>query len=172
LGSTKILYIRTCLWSYEQSMDKSKIVMIAPVTVAAILMLAVLAAISSTNQVFAAEKKTEVTISATQNGPAKTEENNETWVPVTLSGRLTSEGSGVAGATVALYCDDSPCDREPPSGGGRTLAYADTDSGGHYSVGVVLEDHNHKTHKIQAFTQHIPSEGYEYSNETTTIQLR
>jgi hypothetical protein len=152
-------------------MDKNKIVMIAPVAVAGILMLAVLAAMSSTNQAFAAEKKTEVTISATQNGPAKTEESG-TWVPVTLSGRLTSEGSGVAGATVALYCDDSPCDREPPSGGGRTLAYADTDSGGHYSVGVVLEDHNHKTYKIQAFTQHIPSEGYEYSNETTTIQLR
>jgi len=152
-------------------MDKNKIVIIAPVAVTGILMLAVLAAMSSTNQAFAAEKKTEVTISATQNGPTKTEESG-TWVPVTLSGRLTSEDSGVAGATVALYCDDSPCDREPPSGGGRTLAYADTDSGGHYSVGVVLEDHNHKTHKIQAFTQHIPSEGYEYSNETTTIQLR
>ncbi len=132
---------------------------------------------SNTGQGSPAKKPTEITISATPSGPAKTEENNKTketltWVPVTLSGRLTSEGSGVAGATVALYCNDSPCDREPPSGGGSTLAYADTDSGGHYSIGVVLEDHNHKTYKIQAFTQHIPSEGYEYSNETTTIQLR
>ena len=60
-------------------MDKNKIVIIAPVAVTGILMLAVLAAMSSTNQAFAAEKKTEVTISATQNGPTKTEESG-TWV--------------------------------------------------------------------------------------------
>jgi len=50
-------------------MDKNKIVMIAPVAVAGILMLAILAAVSSNNQAFAAEKKrTELTISVSKKG--------------------------------------------------------------------------------------------------------
>jgi len=140
-------------------MDKNKIVMIVH-AVAGILMLAILAMISSTNQAFAAEKKrTELTISATQKGPAKTEEINgfsQKWVPVTISGRLTSDGSGVAGAHVVVNCDEEECDS------------ADTDSGGHYSVTASLNATEPKsTHTIQANTHH--------ENETpeasTTIQL-
>jgi len=139
-------------------MDTNKIVMIAPVAVAGILMLAVLAAMSSTNQALAAEKKrTELTISATQTGPAKNEAN-ETKENVKFSGRLTSEGSGVAGATIAIECD------------GRECRSADTDNGGHYSVGAELPDHGTK-YEIEALTEHIPSD-YENSNATTTIQLR
>jgi len=146
-----------------KSMDKNKIVMIAPVAVAGILMLAVLAAISSTNQVFAAEKKrTELTISATPSGPAKTEEINgfsQKWVPVTISGRLTSEGSGVAGAYVVVNC--------LPSEEGE-CGSANTDSGGHYSVTASLNATEPKsTHTIQAETHHEN----ETSEASTTIQL-
>jgi hypothetical protein len=144
-------------------MDKNKIVMIAPVAVAGILMFAVLAAISSTNQIFAAEKKrTELTLSVSPSGPAKTEENNETKethteVPVTISGRLTSEGSGVAGATIFI------------GSGEEEINTTDTDSGGHYSIATEFPDHNSE-HTIHAHTYHIPSD-YEESNATTTIKL-
>ncbi len=45
------------------------------------------------------KKRTELTISVSQNGPAKSAGPGysfSSWVPVILSGRLTSEGSGVA----------------------------------------------------------------------------
>jgi cytoskeletal protein RodZ len=134
------------------------------------------------------KKLTELTISATQTGPAKTEENNATGeiftlVPVTLSGRLTSEGSGVAGASleaanaeVRFHCDDSTCNGEERTNTGAhvTRASVTPDSGGHYSVVVLLGDHNHKTHKIDVTLEpsnpHEPS-GYEKSHATTTIQL-
>jgi hypothetical protein len=137
-------------------MDKNKIGMIAPVAVASILMLAVLAAISSTNQAFAAEnKRTELTISATPNGPAKTVEN-EIHVPVKFSGRLTSEGSGVAGVNIVI------------TEGNETQQYhltnAETDSSGHYGVVHDLPDHK-KTYTIQAWAYPIwLPKGYEQSS--------
>src|SRR5215469_11825665 len=148
-------------------MDKNKIVMIAPVAVAGILMLAVLAAMSSTNQVFAAEKKpTELTLSAAASGPVKTTENNETKethteVPVTISGRLTSEGSGVAGATIFIGGGKG--------GEGEEINSTDTDSGGHYSIATEFSDHNSE-HTINAHTYKIPSD-YKESNATTTFKV-
>jgi len=190
-------------------MDKNKIVMIAPVAVAAILMLGILAAAgnaqessntsssqetsktgngatsptssqetnktgngatspTSSQESSNGKKPTELTLSATQTGPAKNEAN-ETKDNVKFSGRLTSEGSGVAGATIAIDCDGNEC------------VSADTDSGGHYSVGTELSESqtyvagelvaSNNTHEIFALTEHIPS-GYEKSNATTTIQLR
>jgi hypothetical protein len=137
-------------------------IMIAPVAVAGILMFAVLAAISSTNQAFAAEKKTELTITVYKKGPAKTEEINgfsQKWVPVTISGRLTSDGSGVAGAYVVVNC--------LPSEEGE-CGSANTDSGGHYSATVSLNATDPKsTHTIQANTHHEN----ETSEASTTIQL-
>ncbi len=138
--------------------------MIAPVAIAGILIMAILAAISSTNQAFAADKKrTELTISASSTGgPAKTQEGNETHeaytdIPVKFSGRLTSEGSGVAGATIIINCD------------GEEFNTVDTDSGGHYSVGGELRDHG-RTYEIDAWTQHISSD-YNESSASTTIKL-
>ncbi|MGA9154730.1 MAG: hypothetical protein WBZ36_29455 [Candidatus Nitrosopolaris sp.] len=134
------------------------------------------------------KKRTELTISATQTGPAKTEENNLTGeiftlVPVTLSGRLTSEGSGVkcspfcggnssTGAEVVFHCDDSTCwgEERTNTGAHVTQSSTDTDSGGHYSVVVLLGDHNHKTHKIDVTLEGHYSD-YEKSHATTTIQL-
>src|SRR5215831_2102808 len=102
------------------------------------------------------KKRTELTISATQTGPARPQEENNatgeifTLVPVTLSGRLTSEGSGVkcspfcggnssTGAEVVFHCDDGPCNgvERTNTGAHVTQSSSDTDSGGHYSV-VVL----------------------------------
>src|SRR5215831_2258918 len=127
------------------------------------------------------KKRTELTISATQTGPAKTEENNATketftLVPVTLSGRLTSEGSEVmcspfsggsssTGAEVVLHCDDEPCAGEPLTNTGAhvTQYSAETNSRGHYSVVVLLGDHNHKTHKIDVTLEPSnPNEPQEY----------
>jgi hypothetical protein len=118
-------------------------------------MLATLATISSTNQAFAADKKrTELTISVSKNGPAKTDEGG-TWVPLTISGRLTSGGSGVAGATIILNSD------------GEEIDTANTDSGGHYTHAASLKA---EKHEIDAWTQHIPSD-YNESSASTTIQL-
>jgi len=135
------------------------------------------------------KKRTELTISATQTGPARPQEENSatgeifTLVPVTLSGRLTSEGSGVAGASlraanaeVRFHCDDSTCNGEERTNtGAHVTAYSVTpDRGGHYSVVVLLGDHNHKTHKIDVTLEpsnpNEPSD-YEKSHATTTIQL-
>src|SRR5215831_5182814 len=78
------------------------------------------------------KKRTELTISASPNGPDKIE-GTVTWVPVTLSGRLTSEGSGVAGALILFSCDGEPCEFQ----GKSAVSGTNTDSGGHYSVGVL-----------------------------------
>jgi len=76
------------------------------------------------------KKRTELTLSASPNGPAKNE-GGITWAPVTLSGRLTCEGSGVAGAMIMFSCDGEPCELQNAS------SAATTDSGGHYSIGVL-----------------------------------
>ena len=108
------------------------------------------------------KKPTELTLSVSPNGPAKTEENNETnethtEVPVTISGRLTSEGSGVAGASIMIGM------------GEEEINTTDTDIGGNYSVATELPDHNSK-HTIHAFTHTMPSD-YNESRASTTIQL-
>src|SRR5215469_1711244 len=196
-------------------MEHKPFAVIVPVAVAAILILGILAGISSTvaarvsktvkspyvsktgatKPAYRAQgasngkKRTELTISATQTGPAKTDENNATGeiftlVPVTLSGRLTSEGSGVkcspfcggdstTGAEVVFHCDDSSCwgEERTNTGAHVTVSSTDTDSGGHYSV-VVLLDYYHKTHKIDVTLQpNIQPGVYEKSHATTTIQL-
>jgi hypothetical protein len=51
----------TFAWSYEQNMN-NKIALLAPIAVAGILALAVLASISSNNQAFAEEKPTQLTL--------------------------------------------------------------------------------------------------------------
>src|SRR5215469_8397928 len=163
-------------------MDHKPFAVIAPVAIAAILILGILSGISSTaaaqlsklvkspyvsktgatKTAYRAQgasngkKRTELTISATQTGPAKTEENTPTGeiyilVPVTLSGRLTSEGSGVkcspfcggdstTGAQVVFNCDDNSCwgEERTNTGAHVTVSSTDTDSGGHYSVVVLL----------------------------------
>jgi hypothetical protein len=58
---------------------------------------------SNTGQGSSAKKRTELTLSVSRNGPDKIEAS-VTWVPVILSGRLTSEGSGeVEGYTSKWY---------------------------------------------------------------------
>jgi hypothetical protein len=70
------------------------------------------------------------------------DEVSGTGVPGSISGRLPSEGSGVAGATIIINCDEEECDT------------ADTDSGGHYSVAASLNATEPKsTHTIEA--QHL-----------------
>jgi hypothetical protein len=67
---------------------------ITPIAVAGILALAVLALISSTNQALAQEKPTELTLSVSPTTPGATSYD--------VKGRLTSEGSGVGGATITF----------------------------------------------------------------------
>jgi hypothetical protein len=75
-------------------MIKKKITMVAPIAVAGILTLSVLAVISSTNQAFAQEKPTELTLSVSPTTPGASSYD--------VKGRLTSEGSGVGGATITF----------------------------------------------------------------------
>lgn len=75
-------------------MIKKKITMVAPIAVAGILTLSVLAAISSTNQAFAQERPTELTLSLSPTTPGASSYD--------VKGRLTSEGSGVGGATITF----------------------------------------------------------------------
>ena len=81
------------------------------------------------------KKRTQLTLSASRNGPDKRVVSGGgyiTWVPVILSGRLTSEGSGVAGAHIIFSCDGEPCEFQENVGGDKT------NSTGHYSVGVLV----------------------------------
>jgi hypothetical protein len=117
-----------------------------------------------------AKKPTELTISVTPTGPAKTVENNETKetnleVPVTISGRLTSEGSGVAGVEISIR------GYQIAQGGSRQGTPV-TDGSGHYSVVHDLSyEKGQKTERIEASARSFPRPGYEGSNATTTIQL-
>ena len=94
------------------------------------------------------KKRTELTISASPNGPDKIE-GSVTWVPVILSGRLTSEGSGVAGAMILFSCGGESCYGDSavtnPTAhyDAGLIHYATTDSGGHYSIGA-LSGHKEK----------------------------
>ena len=81
-----------------------------------------------------------------------------------------------ANAGVRFHCDDITCNGEERTNTGvHVTAYSVTpDSGGHYSVVVMLGDHNHKTHKIDVSLEpsnpHEPSD-YEGSNATTTFKV-
>ena len=143
-------------------------IMILPIFVAGILMLGILAATGnaeessnnsssqessqtgngatsppSSQETSNGKKPTELTLSASRNGPDKIVRyrTNETltWVPLNLSGRLTSEGSGVANATIYFSCGGEPCEFQESA----ASSVADTDSGGHYSIGV-LTTHKEK----------------------------
>jgi len=100
---------------------------IAPVTVAG---LAILAVISSTNQAFAQAKPTTLSLGAFPN--RGTVGYNTGTLPVSLTGTLKSEGSGVPGATITFT--GVPGDTT-------------TDSGGHYGIQVRLSP---GTHTIEA----------------------
>jgi hypothetical protein len=76
-------------------MNKNKIVMIAPVVVAGILMLAILAA--TTGPAFAQEKPTELTLNV-----SPTTVLSGSTAPISVTGKLTSGGSGVGGATITF----------------------------------------------------------------------
>jgi hypothetical protein len=124
--------------------------MIAAVAVAGILTLSVLAVISSTNQAFAQAKPTSLTLGAYPN-KGKVGFNTGT-LPVSLSGQLTSEGSGVAGATITF----TGVEHDPTT----------TDSGGHYGIGVRL---NPGDHMIEA---HFAGDSeHESSSATKTIPV-
>jgi hypothetical protein len=79
-------------------MNKNKIA--GPVAVTGILMLAVLATISSTNQALAQAKPTSLSLGAFPN-KGKVGATTGT-LPVSLSGKLTSEGSGVGEASITI----------------------------------------------------------------------
>jgi hypothetical protein len=71
------------------------IAMIAPVAVAGILMLAILAA--TTGLAFAQEKPTELTLNV-----SPTTVLSGSTAPISVTGKLTSGGSGVGGATITF----------------------------------------------------------------------
>jgi hypothetical protein len=122
---------------------------IAPVAVAGILTLSVLTAISSTNQAFGL-KPTSLSLGAYPN-KGKVGANTGT-LPVSLSGTLTSEGSGVSGATITFT--------------GVEHGATTTDSGGHYGIGVRLGP---GTHTIEA---HFAGDSdHDSSSATKTIPV-
>jgi len=93
---------------------------------------------ANTGQGSSAKKPTELTLSATRNGPDKIE-GGVTWVPSILSGRLTSGGSGVAGAMILFSCGGETCEFQ------KSFVHINdrTDSRGQYSTGV-LTTHKEK----------------------------
>jgi hypothetical protein len=117
--------------------DKNKIVIIAPVA-AGILMLAILAVISSTNQAFAQAKPTSLSLSVSVPNNGKVGVSGT--LGVGLSGDLTSEGSGVAGATITFTLLPSTSLHATTTGStGVTL--------GHFFTGATLRP---GTQKIEA----------------------
>jgi hypothetical protein len=75
-------------------MIKKLIAVVMPISVVGVLTLAVLALITSTNQALAQEKPTELTLSVSPTTPGASSYD--------VKGRLTSEGSGVGGATTTF----------------------------------------------------------------------
>jgi hypothetical protein len=75
-------------------MNKNKIAMCAIIAVAGILILAVLAAISSTNQALAQNKMCALTLNVSPETKGASSYN--------VNGRLTCGGSGVGGATITF----------------------------------------------------------------------
>jgi hypothetical protein len=71
-----------------------KITMVTPIAAAGILTLAILAMISLTNHVFAQEKPTQLTIKVSPEFVGES--------PYQVTGRLTSEGKGLGGATISF----------------------------------------------------------------------
>jgi hypothetical protein len=76
-------------------MYKNKITIVGSIALAGILTLSVLAATSSTNRALAQEKPTMLTISVSPS-------NTKTASSYHVDGKLTSEGSGVGGATISF----------------------------------------------------------------------
>ena len=118
---------------------------VAPVAVAGILTLAILAAVSSTNQAIAL-KQTILTLSAY---PNKGKVIPPSTLPVSLFGQLTSEGSGVSGATITFT--------------GVQHASTITDTRGHYGTGVRLGS---GTHTIEA---HFDGDSNHHESSATIV---
>jgi hypothetical protein len=107
--------------------------MIAAVTVAGILMLAILATISSTNQAFAQAKPTILSLGSS---PTSGHVGAHTGtLPVSLFGKLTSDHSPVNGASIMI------------TGTGKQFS-ATTNQFGSYSTFIHLGP---GTHKIEAY---------------------
>lgn len=123
---------------------------IAAVTVAGILMLATLAVISSTNQALAQTKPTTLTLAAYPNGGRVGATTGK--LPVSLFGKLTSEGSDVGGASITL------------TGTGEGTKHLTTDQFGSYSTSTWLEP---GTHTIEA--HYAGDSDHESSSATKVI---
>jgi hypothetical protein len=106
-------------------MKKNKIVKIAPVVIAGILTLTVLAAISSTNQALAQQTcDLTVNVSPATAGPS----------PHDVTGKLTCGGSGVGGATITFTSYKSGLGLNPNEPTAKILSPAVTNADGTYSV--------------------------------------
>ena len=106
---------------------------IAAVTVAGILMLAILATISSINHVFAQAKPTILSGSSPTSGHVGAHTGT---LPVSLFGKLTSDHSPVDGASITL------------TGTGEGTKHLTTNQFGSYSTVTHLSP---STHKIEAY---------------------
>lgn len=122
---------------------------IAAVVVAGILTLSVLAAISSTNQTFAQAKPTSLSLGAF---PNKGKVGSAGTLRVSLSGKLTSEGSEVGGATIHIT----------GTGEGKQFTVT-TNEFGSYSTFVDLPP---GTHEIQAY---FPGDATHTSSSATRV---
>jgi len=122
---------------------------IAP-AVAGILILSVLAAMSSTNQAFAQAAPTSLSLGAFPN--KVTVGANTGTLPVSLFGKLTSEGSPVDGATIHIT----------GTGEGKQFTVT-TDQFGSYSSQVRLGP---GTHTIEAY---FPGDATHTSSSATRV---
>jgi hypothetical protein len=121
---------------------------IAAIVVAGILTLSILAAISSTNQVFA-NTSTSLSLGAF---PNKGKVGSVGTLRVSLSGKLTSEGSEVGGATIHIT----------GTGEGKQFTVT-TNEFGSYSTFVDLAP---GTHEIQAY---FPGDATHTSSSATRV---
>lgn len=125
-----------------------------------ILMLVVLAAISSTNQAFAAAT-TATTLTLQVQKSTKTLGKVSDMVPLTISGKLWTKdfSRAIPGATISVCVSGKEC------------GTSDTDSDGHYSVSTSLKPIvERSTYTVKASTLKVP-DNYEESEASMTIQL-
>jgi hypothetical protein len=114
--------------------NKNKIATVTPIAVAGILALAVLAiAISSTNRAFAQEKPTELTVSVSPDTFGASSYH--------VTGKLTSEGQGVGGATITFTWYMSGLGITGKNPAAAILSPTETNADGTYSVtGSITRD--------------------------------
>jgi hypothetical protein len=134
---------------------------IVPVTVAGILILSVLTTISLTHQAFAQEKPTKLTINMSPDIVAESSYH--------VTGRLTSEGEELGGATITFTWHQPNMGNNP---GAKILSPTQTNSDGFYGVaGSIPYPRDNVIAHYAGDSEHMPAQSTAFLKYATLSNL-